>query len=48
MIGLGNPPCTFVIYQSHEDTGYVGEATIKQIVINDDPLAFFETCSPIH
>ena len=31
-----------VFYQSHEDTGYVGEATIKRIVINDDPLAFFE------
>ncbi len=32
-----------VFYQSHEDTGYIGEATIKRIVINDDPLAFFET-----
>ena len=32
-----------VFYQSHEDTGYVGEATIKRIVIGDDPLAFFET-----
>ncbi len=32
-----------VFYQSREDTGYVGEATIKRIVINDDPLAFFET-----
>jgi len=32
-----------VFYQSHEDTGYVGEATIKRIVINDNPLAFFET-----
>lgn len=32
-----------VFYQSHEDTGYVGEATIKQIVIGEDPLAFFET-----
>ena len=31
-----------VFYQSHEDTGYVGEATIKRIVIDDDPLAFFE------
>jgi len=48
MIGLGNPPCAFVFYQSHEDTGYIREATAKQIVINDDPLAFFETCSPIH
>ena len=32
-----------VFYQSREDTGYVGEATIRRIVINDDPLAFFET-----
>ena len=32
-----------IFYQSREDTGYVGEATIKRIVINDDPLAFFET-----
>ena len=31
-----------VFYQSHEDTGYVGEAMIKRIVIDDDPLAFFE------
>ena len=30
-------------YQSREDTGYAGEATIKRIVINEDPLAFFET-----
>ncbi|MFA7563358.1 MAG: DUF365 domain-containing protein [Methanoculleus sp.] len=32
-----------VFYQSREDTGYVGEATIKRIVIGDDPLAFFDT-----
>ena len=32
-----------VFYQSREDTGYVGEATIRRIVINDNPLAFFET-----
>jgi len=32
-----------VFYQSHEETGYVGEATIKRIVIDDDPLTFFET-----
>ena len=32
-----------VFYQSHEDTGYAGEATIKRIVIGDDPLAFFDT-----
>jgi len=32
-----------VFYQSREDTGYAGQATIKRIVIEDDPLAFFET-----
>lgn len=32
-----------VFYQSREDTGYVGQATIRRIVIEDDPLAFFET-----
>ena len=32
-----------VFYQSHEDTGYAGQATIRRIVIEDDPLAFFET-----
>ncbi|MCC7555958.1 MAG: DUF365 domain-containing protein [Methanoculleus marisnigri] len=37
------PGMKLVFYQSHEDTGYVGEATIKQIVIDDNPLAFFET-----
>ncbi len=37
------PGMKLVFYQSHEDTGYVGEATIKRIVINDNPLAFFET-----
>jgi len=37
------PGMKLVFYQSHEETGYVGEATLKQIVINDDPLAFFET-----
>ena len=31
-----------VFYQSHEDTGYAGEATIRRIIIDDDPLAFFE------
>ncbi|MDG6251027.1 DUF365 domain-containing protein [Methanocalculus sp.] len=33
----------FVFYQSHEDTGYVGEATIKRIIILENPLNFFET-----
>jgi len=37
------PGVKLIFYQSHEDTGYVGEATIKRIVIGDDPLAFFET-----
>jgi len=37
------PGMRLVFYQSHEETGYVGEATIKRIVIDDDPLAFFET-----
>ncbi len=32
-----------VFYQSREDTGYVGEATIRRIILNDDPFAFFET-----
>ena len=32
-----------VFYQSHEDTGYAGEATIKRIIIDDNPFAFFET-----
>ncbi len=32
-----------VFYQSREDTGYAGEATIRRIVIDDDPFAFFET-----
>jgi len=31
-----------VFYQSHEDTGFIGEATIKKIVIMDDPLNFFD------
>ncbi len=33
----------FVFYQSHEDTGNVGEATIKRILIMENPLNFFET-----
>jgi hypothetical protein len=37
------PGMKLVFYQSHEDTGYAGEATIKQIVIDENPLAFFET-----
>jgi len=37
------PGMRLVFYQSHEDTGYAGEATIRRIVIDDNPLAFFET-----
>ena len=32
-----------VFYQSREETGYAGEATIKRIIISDDPFGFFET-----
>lgn len=31
-----------VFYQSHEDTGYVGEAKIKRIELNEDPFSFFD------
>ena len=37
------PGMKLIFYQSHEDTGYAGQATIRRIVIDDDPLAFFET-----
>jgi len=37
------PGMKLVFYQSHEDTGYAGEATIRRIVIDENPLAFFET-----
>lgn len=32
-----------VFYQSHEDTGYVGEATIRLILLSENPLSFFDT-----
>ncbi len=32
-----------VFYQSHQDTGYVGEATIKRIILMENPLRFFDT-----
>ncbi len=32
-----------VFYQSREDTGCVGGATTRWIVIDDNPLVFFET-----
>lgn len=37
------PGMKFVFYQSHEDTGYVGEAKIKRIILMNDPMKFFET-----
>lgn len=33
----------FVFYQSHEDTGFVGEAKIKRVVLMDDPMKLYET-----
>ena len=32
-----------VFYQSHEDTGYVGEGTIRRILVAEDPLTFYDT-----
>ena len=32
----------FVFYQSHEDTGFVGEAKIKEIKLIDNPMEVFE------
>lgn len=32
------PGMKLVFYQSHEDTGYVGEATITTIEFSDDPM----------
>ena len=31
-----------IFYQSHEDTGYVGEAGISEIMISEDPFEFLE------
>jgi len=36
------PGMKFVIYQSHEDTGFVGEAKIKAISFADDPMELLE------
>jgi len=36
------PGMKFVFYQSHEDTGFVGEAKIKRIILQEDPMKFFE------
>lgn len=37
------PGLKLVFYQSHEDTGYVGEATIENVELSEDPLSFFGT-----
>ena len=36
------PGMKFVFYQSREDTGFVGEAKIKDIKLIDDPMKVFE------
>lgn len=36
------PGMKFVFYQSHEDTGFVGEAKIKNIQLINDPMEVFE------
>ena len=36
------PGMKFVIYQSHKDTGFVGEAKIKAISFADDPMELLE------
>ena len=36
------PGMKFVFYQSKEDTGFVGEAKIKEIKLIDDPMKVFE------
>jgi hypothetical protein len=33
----------FVFYQSQEDTGFVGEARIKRIILSENPMQFFES-----
>ncbi|RLI76673.1 hypothetical protein DRP05_12465 [Archaeoglobales archaeon] len=37
------PGMKFVFYQSREDTGFVGEAKIKRIVLSENPMQFFDT-----
>jgi len=36
------PGMKFVFYQSHEDTGFIGEAKIKNIQLINDPMKVFE------
>jgi len=37
------PGMKFVFYQSHENTGFVGEAKIKRVVLSEDPMKLYET-----
>ncbi len=37
------PGMKFVFYQSREDTGFVGEAKIKRVVLSEDPMKFYDT-----
>ena len=37
------PGMKFVFYQSREDTGFVGEARIKRILLVEDPMKLYET-----
>ena len=37
------PGMKFVFYQSHKDTGFVGEARIKRVVLLEDPMKLYET-----
>jgi len=37
------PGMKFVFYQSREDTGFVGEAKIKRILLVEDPMKLYET-----
>ncbi|MBN1167593.1 MAG: DUF365 domain-containing protein [Methanospirillaceae archaeon] len=36
------PGMKLVFYQSHEDTGYVGEAIIESIDFSEDPLTLYQ------
>lgn len=36
------PGMKLIFYQSHEDTGYVGEAIIQSIDLSEDPLALYQ------
>jgi len=36
------PGMKLVFYQSHEDTGYVGEAIIQSVEFSEDPLALHQ------